>query len=381
MTEPTFDDTFWAEVNRRAGAVRRLAVVELAAAEQQVLAEAALDATGESATVVPVFTEPFWTQVGRRALRVRRAALTSIDEAEQRVAGDQEVLVPGTRSHGRLRTLAGNLSLQRSDAFGFVAALLAVVLFVPQLIAPVWSSAGLEPPRILQFVIIRDDKKQQPPALPAGEGGAGQERSAGGRPAAPPTTGGAAGSSASPSAGPNGATGASSDSASGADGGAVTGAPALGAGGSSEAGGAGSGTLEPSPPPLPAPAAPRAPLAPTALEATAVDATSVRLAWGDGSTEETGFQISRIVAEGSAPVIERVARDVVTFTWANLLPETRVCFRVRAINEAGASEWFPGPPPAVQACATTPAVPVEAPVSQPQASPSPAAPTPAASPS
>lgn len=366
MNDPHFDQAFWQDVHRRAGQVRELAAQELERAEQLVLAgQSEPCAALQDAQVVPVFTEPFWNHVGHRAHKVRQMAMSSVAEAQGRLVGGdvdlqgETVPVPA----GRMRRLAGRLSLQRSDAFGLAAALVAVLLFLPQIIAPVWSSAGLEPPKILSYVVFGDDNKQPVPQnqqqKPGGEegstrssGSSASARGAAGTPDGTPSAG-SGGQSSRSFSGENGLNGASSDQ---------NGAP-----GQNGAGASGASGLPPAPS-SPVPPGPAAPSAPSGLTAVAVDPTSIRLTWTDNSTDETGFLANRTRQEGAEGSTRAVDRDVTTLLWTGLAPQTQACFRVRAVNQTAGSDWAPSAEPG-QICVTTPSV-----ETTPSAQPSPAAP-------
>ncbi|MFN8587244.1 MAG: LamG-like jellyroll fold domain-containing protein [Candidatus Eisenbacteria bacterium] len=93
------------------------------------------------------------------------------------------------------------------------------------------------------------------------------------------------------------------------------------------------------------------PGAPTALTATAGTATSVQLAWTDGSTNETGFEIERSTTGNGGPFTLRatVGANVTSYDDTGLLANSGYCYRVRAVNGGGASGYTS------VACATTPA--------------------------
>lgn len=363
---PAFDDEFWRTVEQRAARVRQFVRDEIEQAEQGAFSEAetlkqpAMVPDGE---LVPVFTEPFWEEVHRRAQRVRALAVEGLAAAEERLLEDagaeSEVVTTAPARVGALSRLGRTFNLQRSDAFGFVAALLAAVLLIPQLIVPVWSSAGVEPPKILRFVLIgdRDNGEQEQSSSSEGEQGAtegAESRNVGssnGSSTAAESGGSAAGGAEFTTNAPSGSTGASQD---GTD---------QGAAGSAQQGADGA-TVQPSPSPAPSPtSAPPVvspPAAPLDVHAVAVDSTSIRIVWTDASPDEVGFQVERRVADGAPRSTARTGKDVSSYLWTNLTPETRTCFRVRAIGDAGFSEWAPAAAPG-HACATTAAAPVEAP--------------------
>lgn len=377
MNDSQFDETFWANVHRRASNVREMAMQELDQAEQMLLSEqVANEAAG--ANVVPVFTETFWEEVGVRAQRVRQLAMSSVAQAEELLVGDRQqvetVTVSREPARRGLRGYLRNLPLHRSDAFGFGAAFLAVVLLVPQIIAPVMISAGVEPPKIVEFLVIGDPRsdgddgdEQEPQPEPQQAGEEGSTKGIGTPDNPTVSEGGTDGKPASPggSNAPDG-TDSSSDGASGAggaSGAAANGTPAPGQSGASGV----PGGVSPSPSPEASPA-PRAPFAPGGLTAEAVDSTSIRLAWVDNSTDETGFQINRTGVEAPTPAFQGVAKDVKTYLWTNITPSTQACFRVRALGAELSSNWAPSADPGT-VCATTPAAPVDnPPATQPQSS-------------
>jgi hypothetical protein len=364
--------------------VRGLVLEEIEQAERMVFSEADSSAAvaADGRNVVPVFTDPFWDEVETRARRVRAMAAESLAEAEDRLLGDEQVPVttisprPASGFGATLRNLGRTLNLQRSDAFGFVAALLAAVLLVPQLIAPVWSNAGVEPPSILRFILIGDKNKVEERAseTEAEEGSidsteSSAEDPSAAAPAEPTSSEGGADAEA-------GAEGISPTGEGGTQGAAAQGTP--GPGQSGEPGSAASASPTPasSPAPAPIPAAP--PAAPLGVKAVAASPFAIQITWTDASADEIAFQIDRRVPDGAPASVERVGKDVTSFLWTNLAPETRACFRVRSVGESVRSDWAPAAAPGY-ACATTPAAPAEPPAGgppapQPQASPSPAAP-------
>jgi alpha-tubulin suppressor-like RCC1 family protein/fibronectin type 3 domain-containing protein len=82
-----------------------------------------------------------------------------------------------------------------------------------------------------------------------------------------------------------------------------------------------------------------APAAPTALVATWVRATSVEVAWTDGSTAESGFEVERSTAGGDYVQIATVGPNVVRYGDGDLAPETAYRYRVRAYNDSGRSDY------------------------------------------
>jgi hypothetical protein len=103
----------------------------------------------------------------------------------------------------------------------------------------------------------------------------------------------------------------------------------------------------PSPSPSPSPAR-TPPSAPSDLRVAAVDPHSIRLEWDDNSVDELGFTVSN----GDTEVT--LGRDVTSYVWSRLAPETQMCFTLRAFNDVGRSRSTP------DQCATTPGAPATA---------------------
>jgi PKD repeat protein len=82
------------------------------------------------------------------------------------------------------------------------------------------------------------------------------------------------------------------------------------------------------------------PEAPRGLSTDAVSSRSIELKWLDGSSDEDGFQVERRGPEGSFTPIATMMADEVEFTDnSSLEPDTRYCYRVRAFNRAGNSDY------------------------------------------
>ncbi len=80
------------------------------------------------------------------------------------------------------------------------------------------------------------------------------------------------------------------------------------------------------------------PRPPTGLTATPVSLTGIDLAWQDNSTNETGFRVQRRV-DGSADWVEikTTLANVTRYSDTELEPLTTYRYRVRAVNNTGAS--------------------------------------------
>lgn len=75
--------------------------------------------------------------------------------------------------------------------------------------------------------------------------------------------------------------------------------------------------------------------APTNLVATAISPDTVRLRWTDNSTNEDGFTIHNGV------VARNVGANVTSYEWTGFAAATHTCFKVRAFNTTGVSDYFP----------------------------------------
>ena len=89
------------------------------------------------------------------------------------------------------------------------------------------------------------------------------------------------------------------------------------------------------------------PSAPSALSATPVADTKIRLIWSDNSTNESGFTIERSTDGMTYSIVGTVNADVTTFTDTGLSPSTKYDYEVIATNAAGSSA------PSAPAAATT----------------------------
>ncbi|MFF4658992.1 fibronectin type III domain-containing protein [Streptomyces sp. NPDC001381] len=89
------------------------------------------------------------------------------------------------------------------------------------------------------------------------------------------------------------------------------------------------------------------PGAPTDVGSFPVDTTSIFVSWGYVPGNPTEIEINNGETSQTVPG----GRN--TYTWEGLAPGTHMCFRVRAVNSAGASDWAPLESP-YYTCATTP---------------------------
>src|SRR5205085_400596 len=87
-----------------------------------------------------------------------------------------------------------------------------------------------------------------------------------------------------------------------------------------------------------------APDAPSALSATVLSTTKIRLSWTDNATNEQGFKLERSTDGGATfPSITNLAASpgtgaTVTYTQGALAPNTTYKFRVRAYNDTTVSD-------------------------------------------
>jgi hypothetical protein len=82
------------------------------------------------------------------------------------------------------------------------------------------------------------------------------------------------------------------------------------------------------------------PAAPTTLKAAATSSSQINVSWSDVSNNETGFQLERSLTTGAGfTVIATTAKNAVTYADGGLISGTKYYYRVKAINEAGASAY------------------------------------------
>lgn len=92
-------------------------------------------------------------------------------------------------------------------------------------------------------------------------------------------------------------------------------------------------TIVPPPPPPP-------PAAPTGMIATTVNDQRIDLSWGDQSDNETGFRIERALsAAGAFSEIDLVGANVTNYSDTGLNGDTEYCYRARATNATGDSDY------------------------------------------
>ncbi len=79
--------------------------------------------------------------------------------------------------------------------------------------------------------------------------------------------------------------------------------------------------------------------APTNLAASSIGRTSLTLTWTDNSTNETGYEVERSTAGGAFTRIASLGANTTARTVTGLSSVTTYSFRVRAINQSGASAY------------------------------------------
>jgi predicted phage tail protein len=81
------------------------------------------------------------------------------------------------------------------------------------------------------------------------------------------------------------------------------------------------------------------PTAPGSLTASPISATQINLAWTDQSSSETAFAIWRRGSASDWSRIGVVAPDITQYADREVAPNTTYTYRVRAVNQGGASAW------------------------------------------
>jgi hypothetical protein len=98
-----------------------------------------------------------------------------------------------------------------------------------------------------------------------------------------------------------------------------------------------------------------APAAPSGLQATAISATQINLAWMDNSSNEEGFEIERCQGDGCTSFVQnaQTGANVTSYSDTGRAASTTYSYRVRAYNSGGNSTYSnaaqattPAPPPA-----------------------------------
>jgi titin len=85
---------------------------------------------------------------------------------------------------------------------------------------------------------------------------------------------------------------------------------------------------------------PSIPSSPSGLIATSASTTSINLAWNDGSTNETGFQIERSLTAGSGfSLITTTVANAISYSNTGLASGTMFYYRIRAVNAVGESAY------------------------------------------
>lgn len=335
---PEFDDQFWASVHNRAETVRSLTMAELRQAQHDLLT------LEVEAQVVPVFPSPFWSRVNKRAASVRTMALDELADAEERLVNSPEaagspwlsrIPVPAMIRNIPRPRKAGLPLRARVNTLGFVTAVLAVLLLLPQ-VMPITSLADVRTKGPLSIFF----SEQTGGDTPTSEKESDSDTASGGSAAGEGGTAGAKSGGKSTSASPRPVKSTEKSGASGGQGGTGSAAGA----GSSEVGAAGGSdpgtdaTSESAAAGADGVSAATRPETPSNLLVTAIDDRSVRLRWKDRSSSETNFVLER---SGDPAERKTLEANQKSFVWTGLAPNSEACFRVRAGNDAGDSSWLP----------------------------------------
>ena len=101
------------------------------------------------------------------------------------------------------------------------------------------------------------------------------------------------------------------------------------------------------------------PAAPSELTVEAISYSQIDLTWVDNADNESAFEIERSVSGGSYSLLTTVGADSEAFSDFGLTAETEYCYRVRATNAAGPSDYTdpvcdttPEEPPSSLICET-----------------------------
>jgi len=81
------------------------------------------------------------------------------------------------------------------------------------------------------------------------------------------------------------------------------------------------------------------PIVPSLLSASVLSFDRVALSWSDNSNNETGFEIERSLDGISWSTLASVSANIFTYTSTGLTASTTYYYRVRAVNNAGASGY------------------------------------------
>jgi hypothetical protein len=92
---------------------------------------------------------------------------------------------------------------------------------------------------------------------------------------------------------------------------------------------------------------PTVPTTPSGVAVEALDSDTIRVSWTDNSDDETAFWVNNGDSTRSTPA------NKTSYDWGGLVAGQYMCFRVSAVNKAGASPYAPTQSP-YYVCATTP---------------------------
>ena len=91
------------------------------------------------------------------------------------------------------------------------------------------------------------------------------------------------------------------------------------------------------------------PVAPSSLTVSAISSSRIYLTWLDNATNESGFKVERKEGTGGTySQIGAVGSDTISYSDTGLTPETDYCYRIRAYNGVGDSNY------SNEICAATP---------------------------